>query len=590
MKSSAQLFESTPLLNWLPDETFFSLVSRNHYLWGHGADWCTSQLLFGSRQAGIHHDLPNGIGVFAERTGNQLGTADEIVRERTLIKYYGRFLSSENEQEAVLALSGNTVAHLKFRLGLLTSRFRANHPLKACTACMAADILEHGYAYWHMEHQFPGVWWCHAHAIPLRESMLKSTGVGRFLWHLPSGESMREWPNEIHAEIESAETKLSSLARTTTDLIAETKPGELEPDRLYRAYRVELAQRGWLTEAGSLRLAVIADSFLAYSRWLRFMPELDALPSTIEESKAQIGRLLRPMYSGTHPLRHILIIDWLFGEAESFLKLYRSLPGDVLPGIDEIQPGFAGTHVDDKAQALSAKLIQLMRVEGKSARATAQQLGVDTSTVMVWAAQHGIEISRRPKIMKADRRPMLIADLRKGMDKAAAAQIFGISIVTVTKLLMSEIGLHDAWQKARRERARTKARGDWSKLLAQYAGLGTKIVRSMNPAAYAWLYRNDRAWLQENLPARRINTNPTDTPRLAWDQRDLMLSAMVEAAALEISSAGRQSKIQLWQLYQQVPELKAKLSVLDRLPLTRRVIERALDRRTAKSYSDDLLS
>jgi len=158
MNSPGQLFESTPLLDWLPDETFFSLVSRNHNLWGHAVDWRTSLLLFGSRQAGIHHDLPNGIGVFAERTGNQLGTADEIVRERTLLKYYGRFLSNENEQEAVLALSGNTVAHLKFRLGLLTSRFRANHPLKACTSCMAADVLEHGWAYWHMEHQFPGVW------------------------------------------------------------------------------------------------------------------------------------------------------------------------------------------------------------------------------------------------------------------------------------------------------------------------------------------------------------------------------------------------------------------------------------------------
>lgn len=590
MKSSAQLFESNPLLNWLPDETFFSLVSRNHYLWGHGADWRTSQLLFGSRQAGIHHDLPNGIGLFTERTGNQLGTADEIVHERTLLKYYGRFLSAENEQEAVLALSGNTVAHLKFRLGLLTSRFRANHPLKACTSCMAADILERGWAYWHMEHQFPGVWWCHAHGIPLRESLFKSTGVGRFLWHLPGSESMREWPHEIHIDIESAATKLSSLARTTTDLIARTQPGELEPDRLYRTYRVELAQRGWLTEAGSLRLSVIADSFLDYSRWLRFMPELDALPSTIEESKAQIGRLLRPMRSGTHPLRHTLIIDWLFGEAGSFLNLYRSLSVDVVPVIDEMQHGIVGTHAENKSQALSAKLIQLMRIEGKSARATAQQLGVDTSTVMVWAAQHGIEVSRRPKIMKADRRPLLIADLRKGMDKAEAAQIYGISIVTVTKLLLSEIGLHDAWHKTRRERARKKARSDWRTLLAAHAGLGTKIIRSMNPAAYAWLYRNDRAWLQENLPARRINTNPTDTPRIAWDQRDLMLSAMIEAAALEISSAGGQSKIQLWQLYQQVPELKAKLSVLDRLPLTRRVIERALDRRPSKWHSDDLLS
>lgn len=583
MESSPQLFESTPLLDWLPDEIFFSLVSRNHYLWGHGADWRTSQLLFGSRQIGIHHDLPNGVGVFAERTNNQLGTADEIVRERTLLKYYGRFLSAENEQEAVLALSGHTVAHLKFRLGLLTSRFRANHPLKACTACMAADVLEHGWAYWHMEHQFPGVWWCNTHGIPLRESLLKSTGVGRFLWYLPDGNSLREWPDDIQIQIESAATQLSSLARTTTDLIAGTQPGALEPERLYRAYRVELAQRGWLTETGSLRLAVVADSYLDYARWLRFLPELDALPSTIEESKAQIGRLLRPMYGGTHPLRHILIIDWLFGEAGSFLSLYRSLSEQGDSSAGEVGNKTDSAHEESESQALSEKLIQLMTVEGLSARATAQKLGIDTSTVMVWAARHGIEVSRRPKIMKADRRPLLIADLCNGMDKAEAAKKYGVSIETITRLLLSEIGLHDAWKNARFEQARAKARNEWSKLLAEQAVLGTKILRSMNPAAYAWLYRNDRTWLQENLPARRANTN---TSRIDWDQRDLSLSAMVEAAALEISSKGGKSKIQLWQLYQQVPELKAKLSVLDRLPLTRRVIERALDRRPGQLTTD----
>ena len=590
MKSSAQLFESTALLDWLPDETFFSLVSRNHYLWGHGADWRTSEMLFGSRRIGIHHDLPNGIGVFAERTDNQLGTVDEIVRQRTLLKYYGRFLSAEDEHEAVLALSGNSVAHLKYRLGLLTSRFRANHPLKACTSCMEENAEEFGWAYWHMEHQYPGVWWCNIHDKPLQESLLKSTGVNRFLWHLPSNESMRQWPHEVRGHMESAAARLSYLSHTTIDLIAETQLGELDPSRLIRAYRVELAQRGWLTEAGSLRLAVIAESFLEYSRWLRLIPELEALPTTIEESKAQIGRLLRMMHSGTHPLRHILIIDWLFGNAEAFLKLYRSLPEEVESAEDEVQDHNAGAHEDDNARALSEKMIQLMKVEGLSARATAEQLGVDTSTVIAWASQHGIEISRRPKILKSDRRKLLIADLRKGMDKAATAQAHGISVVTVTKVLLSEIGLHEAWQKARQKITQTKNRKVWSKLLAEYGGLGTKIMRSMKPAVYTWLYRNDRSWLQQNLPVRCTDAQMQDKPRVAWDQRDLKLSAMVEAAVFEISSSQAQSKIQLWQLYQRVPELKAKLSVLDRLPLTRRVIERALDRRPSKLYPDDLLS
>lgn len=589
MSNSGQLFESSPLLDWLPDETFFSWVSRNHRLWGHDADWRTGQLLFGSRQAGIHHDLPNGLGIFSERTANQLGTAGAIARERTLLRYYGRFLSPGDEQEAVLALSGNSVAHLKFRLGLLTSRFRANHPLKACTACMAADVQKHGWAYWHLQHQYPGVWWCNTHGIPLRESLLKSTGVDRFLWHLPCLDSLRELPPEISHPTGATLTSLSSLAKTEIDLVAGTRPCELDSDYLYRAYRAELTQRGWVTEGGSLRLSIIAAHFLEYSLRHRLIPELGAFPATIQESMAQIGRLLRPMRSGAHPLRHILIIDWLFGDADSFLRLYRALPRDLAPPVDDTKSENACMNEGDKFAEICIKLIQLMKTEGKSARATAQLLGVDTATVMVWAAKCGIEVSRRPKILKEEIRALLIASLRGGMDKAEASKIYGISIVTVTQVLRSEIGLHEAWKQCRQEHERAKARKGWRALMAEHGNIGIKLLRSLNPAVYAWLYRNDRPWLQKNLPIRGVSNPSVGGARIDWDQRDIALSGAVEAAALAISSTNKRSAIQLWQLYQQVPELKAKFSVLDRLPLTQQVIERALNRRS-KSQADDLLT
>lgn len=589
MNNPGQLFESSPLLDWLPDETLFSLVSRNHCLSGHDVGWRTSQLLFGSRQEGIHHDLPNGLAVFSERTGDQLGTAETIARDRTLLRYYGVFLSPSDEQEAVLALSGNSVAHLKFRLGLLTSRFRANHPLKACPACMAADALEHGWAYWHLEHQFPGVWWCNTHGTPLRESLLKSTGVHRFLWHLPRIDALRELPQQICHPTDGTMASLSSLARTTIDLVAATNPCELNPDYLYRVYRSELTQRGWVTDGGHLRLSVIAASFLEYSQLHRFIPSLDALPATIQESKAQIGRLLRPMSSGTHPLRHILIIDWLFGHAATFLDLYRALPGNLDLALDGKKPGIVSTQEDDKFAEINSKLIQLMKTEGKSARATAQLLGVDTATIMVWAAKCGIEVLRRPKILKDELRSLLIASLRCGMDKGEAAQTYGISIGTVTQVLRSEIGLHEAWKQYRKEQERIKAREGWYNLLAEHENIGIKLLRALNPAIYIWLYRHDWQWLQQNLPVCGKGKGAAGG-RVDWDQRDIALSAAVEAAALAISVSNGRSPIRLWQLYQQVPELKAKLSVLARLPLTQRVIERTLNRRSTKSYTDDLLS
>lgn len=577
-----RLFTSSPLLSWLPDETLFGLVSRNHVIWGHGQDWRTSEILFGTRHGGTHHDLPNCVGAFAERTAYVLGDSEKIARERTLLKYYGRFLSSEDEQNAVAALCGDSVAHLKYKLGLLTSRFRANHPLKSCELCMLDDFREHGWSYWHLEHQFPGVWWCQRHDLLLRESLLKSTGVERFLWHLPDIEVLRVWPQEIVESVSLSKHRFTSMARTTAELVANTVPGELTSDRLYKTYQHQLTLRGWLTSGGNLRLAEVAASFLEYASLLRALPEFKALPATKEEAVAQVGRLLRPMRGGTHPIRHILLIDWLFGGAHSFLDVVR------VPDAQAPSRGMVETSAEEVDDPRKARLRELLVEQGKSARAAASEVGIDTATAMVWAAKLGIQVTRRPKILKDGQRAKLIAMLRTGADKKMVAESMGVSIQTVTQVLRSEVGLHVTWHQARQDQVRQKMREEWQGLLATHKSLGTKLIREMRPDAYSWLYRNDRGWLDRNQPPRNRSPALQGTPRAPWRQRDLDLSSRIEAAALAIYETDKTSRICLGRIVQRVPELQAKLSALDRLPLTSALLKRIVGRRS-RSQRDDLL-
>ena len=84
--------------------------------------------MFGRPRLGTQHDFPGGLGEFASRTGEQLGSADVIARNRTLLRFYRPFFNPEAVAGAVASMRGPTVAHLKFQMGLLTSRFRANHP------------------------------------------------------------------------------------------------------------------------------------------------------------------------------------------------------------------------------------------------------------------------------------------------------------------------------------------------------------------------------------------------------------------------------------------------------------------------------
>lgn len=581
MNKSSDVFEGVPLLSCLPDETLFSLASRHHYFWGHPLASSTNSVLFGYAHGGTQHDLPSCIDEFVTRTEQRFGTAEEVCTFRTLLRYYRKFMDVDDEERAIAALRGPTVANLKFRMGLLTSRFRANHPLKACLACMEADRHSTGWAYWHLEHQYPGVCVCQKHRCLLHESNLKASGAERFLWHLPEEAHFRLPQIKLNFDNVAFDI-LSRISKLSNELIRDQSVCRIDMAQLHSLYRAELGLRNLLSVRGGFRLFEIAKEFEAHVRPLRQLPEFAALPATVDEAYRQLSRYLRIPRTGTHPLRHIVIIEWLFGDCERFLKRYTEILAAPIPSlgpkiVSEGDVPFS-PHENDKKQTL-ARIIQ---EGGSSVRAAATELGIDTSTALAWAAQMGVEVLRRPKKLKHEIREALVARLREGGDKSAAATEFTISVITVTHVLRTEIGLHVLWKTARQQSARNTARTSWMKLTSTYAHLSVKLLRLMDPPAYAWLYRNDRIWLSEHLPARKGCAHQA-VASVRWEVRDAELSAAVERAALKLDSSLGKRKLMLWHLYQEIPELKAKLSALSHLPLTVRAIEYALHRRVLVS-------
>lgn len=585
MDGTDDIFGKPTFLSWLPGETMFSLVSRHHYFWGHTLSARTCEQFFGHRRAGSQHDLPSRLSHFVTRTEASFGNVEKVAKEHTLLAYYAAFVSADELKNAIDCMAGSSVAHLKLRLGILTSRFRANHPLKSCAACMAEDRVAFGWAYWHMDHQYPGVWICQKHGQLLRESTLKATGVERFQWHLPSEAHFREWSADKRDVIQGAQTAFQSLSRQVPDVVSQASVQSIDTTRLHEVYRAELVRRQWVTSGGSFRMPEIASSFIAHIKHLRVVPELEALPVTVAEAVTQLGRLLRPPRSGTHPLRHLVMINWLFGSAETFWQAYTlslNPPVTVSP--------FVGQPDVDRNDPRRAQLISLLSVQKQSFRLAAKTIGIDVGTAMAWAAQAGVSVPRRPKKLTGALRQQAFIELKNGADKTVVASRANVSVVTITKLLLSEVGLQAAWRQSRAKRAQNSARKVWLKLLKTHAGLGIMLMRAIDPAAYAWLYRNDRAWLDDHKPKRLATTAASNTPRVLWDVRDASLSAEVARAVLDLRQRVGTRQIKLWQIFQAVPALKPKLAALDRLPLTRRLIEQALQRRDGGMPAPDLFA
>ncbi|MFO6419088.1 TnsD family Tn7-like transposition protein [Hylemonella sp. W303a] len=308
------LFPRPPLLPWLPGETLFSLVSRHDYFRGNPAPKFTSEQFFGHPLGGAQHDFPTYLGEFASRTDGLYGDAQQIALEHTLMAFYGAFISNTEARRLAHQMSGRSVALLKSGLGLQQNGFRAHHPLKACRLCMEEDREAFGWSYWHLEHQYPGACVCLKHAQLLQAADMKVNGVHPYLWCLPSEMNWDEMsPQTSHSQ--EVFDAARSLTQTARDLHAQCSAHKDLVSRLHEHYMVEVVQRDWVTATGNLRMPKLAASFLEHIRPLRAIPGLQALPKDWQEAESQLSNVLRPRLNRMHPLRHIVVCDWLYGSA-----------------------------------------------------------------------------------------------------------------------------------------------------------------------------------------------------------------------------------------------------------------------------------
>lgn len=560
-----------PLLDALPGETLFSLCSRHHQMWGFRTSDFTCEALFGGRRAGVHHDLPNSLSRFETLTCGAYGSAADLALDLTVLKFYAPFLTPNAIASAVTTMSSPSVNGLKFRLGLLTSRFRAHHPLKACEECMAEDAHDHGWVPWRLAHQFPGVWTCVFHGTPLLECSVKANGVERFMWQLPSRRSLEPRPAPGCASRE-ARGRLTQLIH---EVVQSGQSADwLRAGAVQATLRNRMYDRGWITPDGHVRLAPASRDFGAHLAALSDLPDLAGLNVSEQLAYGWIGRMARPPRSGTHPLRKLLLIDWLFESADDFVVTHaRASHAELSSASREVhQPC---SQQDVAKQSRKAQAIERLQC-GSSARSVALAFGIDVGTMMAWGAEAGIVSSRRPKSLVPHVREALLKDLRSGHSKNEAALRHGVSIQTITRLLRTEPGLRSAWQHAVFGTVQRTHRDSWLDAVANHPGISNKQLRAINPAGFAWLYRHDREWLSRHSPQRAARTARRSPVR--WDERDIEMSAAVRRIALQLQSYDRMNPPKLWQIVQQLPQLRAKMSVLHLLPLTTQALEEALGR------------
>jgi hypothetical protein len=521
--------KKTPFLNWLPDECFYSLCSRQHFFSGEQSTEDTLRLLLGDIAKSFAHDFPHNLNLLNKDAILAWGTPEKIICEHTISPIFFPFQSSENVQALKAALLGSQLGSCKYQLGLVTSRFGGAHPLKACAKCMTADRSVYGAAYWHLSHQLPGVITCPIHGLLLMESTENRQWSRSFRWLLPDEPVLAEIGQ---ATIDrSTLTTLQNISNSSVALYRFGINSQFDLSKVVQVYKEAFSKLGTSKKA----YVAAVDRFAEYCSVLEPFPPFSALPCDPQRATGFISQMTRKPRGYCHPLKHLVLISCLFGRLESFVEAYQQL-----------------TTRQETPNVRNPRWLKLSQtIDGRLPKAE-RKMGCP-----------------RPKKIFYELKKKILNAFLNGSTKKEVCSSFNISACTVNRLLRLNPDIEQKIiNKAYLNKLEEK-RNTWSATVSNNPDASAKIIKNLAPNIYAWLYRNDRAWLfsqTASLPSGRSGNYMT----VDWDARDENFCALINK--LFITASSDLKKVRKCDLYQLVPNLFSSLEKRSRYPKTRKLL------------------
>lgn len=458
----------------LPDETLHSRLSRLHTLSGNLDDRHTLQDAFGSHTLVATSHLPSHLNALASRLPDKIYCGPEdILEQATLLPYYRPFLQPAQVERCRAAMCSENGGDVKIGIGLVASRIGGHNAFRYCRQCRIEDSLQYGVAYWHRAHQLPGVWKCVTHAEPLIEVNHNWLCSHRHNLFLPVPEQFSGSLSERAIEVGHA-CCLAQCAALSAELLLSEQP-PLDPSAVRSFYRHYATQRGWIDSHGRISTGSVQRAATEFcGKWPR-----DRSFEFLRDER-WIFRLLHKHRGSMHPLKHVAMLI-LFGSnwrsLRDYCGVYRSLP--ICP------PQCTRVHSPAKAR---------------------MQVNIPRLT--------------RPKTLKGDKLNRLRLALATPDSLAEIARAHSVSLPSLYRILRREPSVatarSDRFHYARRERFINE-------------------LRSMPPRRaqdYMWLYRNDRAWLDQQVTFHLKTARKPGKLQADWNMRDIKLTQAVRHWAM----------------------------------------------------------
>lgn len=508
-----------------PNELLYSFVARYHKHTLNQSPKYTSEELFRHSMQLAVPDLPLNLGTISNNMNTFMkAPVDKIINDHTFFNFYTNFISLDKRSFVRNTMTtGDNKCAIHMTTGIMASEVKEKQFFNHCTECIKEDIKEFGETYWHLHHQLPGVFVCLEHNTLIKKSCIPFRPKERNLFYPASEEDLLTPCLEISDK--KTFNKLQAIAKHCKILAAKHYSFNLE--ELQEKYKLLLKKNGFTLRKG----AMVDQKELVKQFQLFYGDEvLNILQSSVcyEDSACWLKAITRKHRKSFHPIRHILFILFMGETLETI---------DKVSGINSNPLGEGLFPCLNKAASHYRKLT-IPEVEITICSKTKRIIGTFRCECGFHYTRNDQDTENIYKISRikqfGDLWIKTVVDLiqNKKMSYRSVAKQLNVDTKTIIKYAnFKKENRYEANSKT--DETIEKKKSEWLSLIKETPKKSVTELRLMNPALYAFLYRNDKQWLKENSPKKGREKNPV---KVDWDKRDLLLKEEIEKAVKNIIS------------------------------------------------------
>jgi hypothetical protein len=556
------------------DELLYSILARYHSISGNVNLKDTLKSFFDVESVIPVIDFQCNLDKLAKKLHSELKLdSDYFIKNCSLFPVYAPFLPEKRRDELINTMKRKNGSGLKHKVGIIAGGICKKKQLYYCPLCAKEEISKFGEAYFHRLHQVQGVLVCENH-----KCLLKPYKCGNYLSRL-------EYISMLNTEIDLVtdtiknQHLLNQLIHITSEVkfLFDNNLDYLNQEIVHEKYLVLLRKRGLLTINGRINQMGLYTEFTTY-----YGEELlEALESNIEMENEYnwLKIITRKPKRVSHPIRHLLLIDFLCGSIEQFISM----------GLENKNPFIEGPFPCLNPSCVHYKELVIRECKVTADYKTREPVGTFT-------CECGFIYSRKVKddIYKIGRIKNFggvwekkLAKLIEGSNSIRAiAKEMKCDCKTVIKYA-DKLGLKESlntrmdikYFNFKRESLfkidSEKYRDDIKKAVDKNPEITRNKIKGKLYKQYMWLYRNDRDWFEEHMPKmqNREHINYSKDNNDMWLQRDSEVLELLKREYDMLINEVKPIRITKSILGRRIGKLSYIEKCLDKLPKTKDYLE-----------------